>query len=203
MFEEQVYIVDDDWSVRETLRIPLKNAGFGVHTFVSGRQFLKDPEPKSGCLILDVRLPDMNGLKLQEEIIRRQENLKIVVITAHADIATALAAMKGGAVDFLEKPYSNQKLLASVRHALGAAIDTRCDQIEARKALEKLALLTLREQEVLKKIGSGCSNKIVAYELGISPRTVECHRTRIMQKLNASGLRDLMRITYAANKTAA
>lgn len=200
--EHKVFIVDDDPSVRDTMRMMLEHAGFDVHAFSTAQDFLDDAEPKIGCAILDIRLPDMNGLELQEELARDHQDLQIVVLTGHADITTVLKAMRAGAIDFLEKPYTGERLVASVRHALRIGLEKRATQSEASKAVEMLSLLTPRERDVLEKIASGRSNKVAAHELGISPRTVECHRASVMQKLRASGLHELVRMVQAAKKAA-
>jgi two-component system response regulator FixJ len=198
MGDENVYIVDDEEEIRESLSILLEVAGFAVQSFPSAEQFLADHNIKRGCVIVDVRMPDMTGLELQEELIRRHMALPVIVMTGHGDVPIAVQAMKAGATDFLEKPFEHELILASVRRALEAGTRAINGEVEKKDARDKLAALTAREREVLDKLVLGCSNKVAAYELGISPRTVEVHRARIMEKLDASGLSDIVRIALAA-----
>ncbi len=201
MAEEQcVFVVDDDADVRDSLRVLLEASGFTVRVFTSAIHFLADSGPKNGCLIADIRMPDMSGLELQEEIVRRQIQLPVIVMTGHGDVPLAVRAMKAGAVDFLEKPFDDNLMLASVRRGLeaGSRAAGRAAEVEAAKNL--LAALTPREHNVLDKLVKGRSNKIAAYELGISPRTVEIHRAHIMDKMNASSLSDLVRTVLAVGQ---
>ena len=193
-------MVDDDADVRDSLRVLLEASGFTVRVFTSAIHFLADSGPKSGCLIADIRMPDMSGLELQEEIVRRQIQLPVIVMTGHGDVPLAVRAMKAGAVDFLEKPFDDNLMLASVRRGLeaGSRAASRAAEVEAAKNL--LAALTPREHSVLDKLVKGRSNKIAAYELGISPRTVEIHRAHIMDKMNASSLSDLVRTVLAVGQ---
>jgi two-component system response regulator FixJ len=191
--EQCVFVVDDDADVRDSLRLLLETSGFTVRTFTSAVHFLADQGPKKGCLIADIRMPDMSGLELQEEIIRRQIELPVIVMTGHGDVPLAVRAMKAGAIDFLEKPFDDKLMLASVHRGLdaGSRASDRAAEVKGAKAL--LASLTPRERSVLDKLVKGRSNKVAAYELGISPRTVEIHRARIMDKMDASSLSDLVR----------
>jgi two-component system response regulator FixJ len=201
MTEERcVFVVDDDADVRDSLRLLLEASGFSVQVFTSAIHFLADSSPKTGCLIADIRMPDMSGLELQEEIVRRNIQLPVIVMTGHGDVPLAVRAMKAGAVDFLEKPFDANLMLASVRRGLeaGSQASSRAAEIEAAKNL--LAVLTPREHSVLDKLVKGRSNKVAAYELGISPRTVEIHRAHIMDKMNASSLSDLVRTVLAVGQ---
>lgn len=200
MIEEQhVFIVDDDAEIRDSLRILLESAGLRSHSYASAREFLADGMTKVGCVVADVRMPDMSGLELQEEIVRRDEQLPVIIITAHADVPLAVRAMKAGAIDFIEKPFDDRQLISSIRHAFEVGTRTRSRSAEARDARNKLSLLTSRERSVLNILVKGRSNKVAAYELGISPRTVEIHRAHIMNKLHASSLSDLVRIVLVAD----
>ncbi|HKX35937.1 MAG TPA: response regulator [Rhizorhapis sp.] len=196
--DPQVFIVDDDPGVRNSLRILLEAADFNALSFASARQFLDGEDARHGCLITDVRMPDMNGVELLEEIIRRQMNLAVIIMTGHGDVPMAVRAMNAGAVDFLEKPFDAEVLLASVQRALliGSQAHSRDAQTKAAKDL--LALLTPRERNVLDKLVKGRSNKVTALKLGISPRTVESHRAKIMDKMQVSSLSDLVRVVVAA-----
>ena len=145
-------------------------------------------------------MPDMSGLELQEEVARRHLDLPVIIMTGHGDVPLAVRAMKAGAVDFLEKPFDDEKMLGSVRRALEIGSKARSRKAEAKAAKNLLASLTPRERGVLDKLVQGRSNKVVAYELGISPRTVEIHRAHIMGKMDASSLSDLVRVVLAAEQ---
>jgi two-component system response regulator FixJ len=195
---QQVFIVDDDADVRDSLRALLEAADFKVRSFSSAKQFLDDDTARRGCLIADIRMPDMSGLELQQEILRRQMELAVIVMTGHGDVPLAVRAMKAGAIDFLEKPFDDEAMLASVRRALVAGSRARSRGAETRAAKDLLALLTPRECSVLDRLVQGRPNKIIAHELGISPRTVEIHRAHIMGKMVARSLSDLVRVVMAA-----
>jgi two-component system response regulator FixJ len=190
--------VDDDADIRDSMRMLLEVAGFKVRSFTSAKHFLADDHPKHGCLIADIRMPDMSGLELQEEVTRRHIDLPVIIITGHGDVPLAVQAMKSGAIDFLEKPFSDDMILASVRRALEVGSRARGRAAETKAAKDLLSALTPRERGVLDKLVQGRSNKVVAYELGISPRTVEIHRAHIMNKMEASSLSDLVRLVLAA-----
>jgi two-component system response regulator FixJ len=196
--EQLVFVVDDDGDVRDSLQVLLEAADFKVRSFGSAKAFLEDEDARHGCLIADIRMPDMSGLELQEEIIRRKMELAVIVMTGHGDVPLAVRAMKAGAIDFLEKPFDDETMLASVRRALVAGSQARSRSAETRAARELLATLTPRERSVLDKLVQGRSNKITAHELGISPRTVEIHRAHIMDKMEASSLSDLVRVVLMA-----
>ena len=198
MSDDYVYVVDDDADIRDSMRLLLEVAGFKVRCFTSARHFLADDHPKHGCLIADVRMPDMSGLDLQVEVTRRHIGLPVIIITGHGDVPLAVQAMKAGAIDFLEKPFDDDLMLASVRRAMEVGSQVRSRSAESQAAKELLSSLTPRERSVLDKLVQGRSNKIVAHELGISPRTVEIHRAHIMTKMEASSLSDLVRLVLAA-----
>ena len=197
MPEQVVYIVDDDDAVRRALGFALQADGFRVESFGSARVFLDGDLPRRGCLITDVRMPDMDGLELQREVSNRRLPVSVIVITGHGDIPVAVKAMMAGAVDFLEKPFEYEILAECVRRALelntakGSVLD------QANRAKEILESLTEREKSVLDILVQGEPSKIVAHELGISIRTVEVHRANIMRKARARSLSDLVRITMA------
>jgi two-component system response regulator FixJ len=198
--EQQVFVVDDDAGVRDSLRLLLISAGFKVTCYSAATLFLADSTPKLGCLVADIRMPDMTGLELQDELSRRGETLPVIIITGHGDVPLAVRALKSGAVDFIEKPFDDEQLLAGIRRALEIGSRDRIRLAERRGAQEMLELLTPRERAILDKLVTGRSNKVAAYELGISPRTVEIHRARIMDKLKAANLSDLVRIALAAEQ---
>src|SRR5215469_42249 len=200
MSDEYVFVVDDDDDIRDSMRLLLEVAGFKVRNYTSARQFLDDDSPKNGCLIADIRMPDMIGLELQEEVAKRHLDLPVIIMTGHGDVPLAVRAMKAGAVDFLEKPFDDEKMLSSVRRALELGSRARSRNAEAVAAKNLLASLTPRERGVLDKLVQGRSNKVVAYELGISPRTVEIHRAHIMGKMDATSLSDLVRVVLAAEQ---
>jgi len=201
MNDENVFVVDDDADIRDSMQLLLEVAGFRVRNYTSARQFLDDDSPKQGCLVADIRMPDMSGLELQEEVAKRHLDLPVIIMTGHGDVPLAVRAMKAGAIDFLEKPFDDERMLSSVRRALEIGSRARSRNAEAIVAKNLLASLTPRERGVLDKLVQGRSNKVVAYELGISPRTVEIHRAHIMGKMEASSLSDLVRVVLAAEQT--
>jgi two-component system, LuxR family, response regulator FixJ len=191
---ESVFIVDDDPDIRDSLKMLLESAGYAAEAYESAASFLASNAPNTvGCLIVDVHMPEMNGMALQKELSTRRSLLHVIVMTGHGDIPIAVDAMKAGAVDFLEKPFEETVLLDSVRRALDRAASAGGQAIEARDAAARLALLTERERQVLELIVAGKANKVIAHELSISPRTVEIHRARVMEKMDAGNLADLVR----------
>ncbi|MGZ5853880.1 MAG: response regulator FixJ [Xanthobacteraceae bacterium] len=194
-----VVIVDDDAAVRDSMRSLMESAGYLVKDYPSARAFLKEPVPPGGCLVTDIRMPEMDGLELQEEIAKRGIDLPVVIMTGHGDVPLAVRAMKAGAMDFVEKPFDDEAMLASVQRALLVGHQERARLAEAKAAQELIALLTPRERNVLEKLVAGRSNKVAAYELGISPRTIEIHRANIMDKMHARSLSEVVRIALAAD----
>ncbi|HVV65958.1 MAG TPA: response regulator FixJ [Rhizomicrobium sp.] len=197
--EPVIFIVDDDESVRDSLSGLLEASGFRTEVFPSAKAFLAAGAlAKTGCLIADIRMPDMDGLELQTELKRQGSALPVIVMTGHGDVPLAVRAMKAGAIDFLEKPYDAAGLLQSVRYALqspqGAAPTPGGPSAEVR---DKLQTLTPREREVLDLVVAGTLNKVIAHKLSISPRTVEIHRARVMQKMGARNLPELIRMFVA------
>ena len=198
-----VVVVDDDAAVRDSMRALLESAGYEVKDYASAKTFLKDPVPAGGCLVTDIRMPEMDGLELQEEITKRGMDIPVVIMTGHGDVPLAVRAMKAGALDFVEKPFDDEGMLASVQRALLIGHQERARQAEAKAAQELIALLTPRERNVLEKLVAGRSNKVAAYELGISPRTIEIHRANIMDKMHARSLSEVVRIALAADHSRA
>lgn len=197
---QHVFIVDDDPPVRESLRVLLEASDYSVKTYGSARYFLAELENAQGCLITDIRMPEMTGLDLQEELNRRGVTMPVIMITGHGDVGLAVRAMKAGAMDFIEKPFDDQLLLTSLKRAFEIGRRARDRASEVRSAREVLARLTPRELDVLNLLVKGHPNKIAAFELGISPRTIEIHRSNIMDKTNAQSLSDLVRISIMANE---
>ena len=195
-----IFIVDDDEAVRDSLGVLLESAGYrtlSIHE--SSRGFLATATPQPGdCLLLDVRMPDMDGLELQAELRSRGVRLPVIIMTGHGDVPIAVRAMKAGAVDFIEKPFSDEVLLASVRRALELGARAKNESEEADDTRMRLETLTAREREVLEGVVAGRPNKVIAYDLGISPRTVEIHRARVMDKMDARSLSALVRMALAA-----
>ena len=193
-----VHIVDDDEAVRESLRFLLELEGMEVRTYESATSFLDAPTSASGCVLTDFRMPLMDGLQLQEALSARGALLPVVVMTGHGDVPMAVRAMTAGAVDFLEKPFEDTQLLDAVNRALDA--NRRALQADAShaEAAQRIALLTLREHEVLNLLADGKSSKEIAKILGTSPRTIDVHRARVFQKLQASTLPELVRLVLAA-----
>jgi len=197
--DRYVYIVDDDAAVRDSLAVLLEACGHHVRSFGLAREFLDAaPALPPGCLIVDIRMPEMDGLELQRRLAERSLNFPTIVITGHGDVPLAVRAMKAGALDFIEKPFSTPTILASVATAL-AEIDTEETRNPAgAAAAAKLELLTAREREVLEGLLAGLPNKSIAYDLAISPRTVEIHRARVMDKMGARSLSELIRLALSA-----
>jgi two-component system response regulator FixJ len=199
MANEIVYVVDDDAGARDSLCALLESAGVAAEAHESARAFLNAYQPgRHGCLIADIRMPDMDGLELQEELNRRSAGLPVIVVTGHADVPLAVRAMKAGAVDLIEKPYDDELLLASVRRALAQAQGAREQVVAVVAAKTRIATLSARERQVLELLVAGQPNKIIAFELDISPRTVEIHRAHVMEKMEAKSLSDLVRAAIAA-----
>jgi two-component system response regulator FixJ len=199
MADETVFVVDDDADVRDSLCALLESAGVAAEAHESARAFLDAYQSgRPGCLIADIRMPDMDGLELQEELNRRNAGLPVIVVTGHADVPLAVRAMKAGAVDLIEKPFDDALLLASVKRALAQAHGAREQAAAADVAKARIASLSARERQVLELLVAGQPNKIIAYELDISPRTVEIHRAHVMEKMEAKSLSDLVRAAIAA-----
>lgn len=195
-----VIIVDDDEAIRDSLSVLLETRGFAVKAFASGPELLSAYEPSwRGCVVLDVRMPVMDGLDVLKELMQRRCRMPVIIMTAHGDVPLAVRAMKAGAVDFLEKPIEPESLLSAVHAALKHGPNQpKLAGDESVAAFEqRYRQLTTREREVLTCLVRGQSNKVIAYELDISPRTVEMHRARVMQKMEAESLSQLVRMALA------
>jgi two-component system, LuxR family, response regulator FixJ len=192
----RVVLIDDDEAVLDSLRVLLESEGFEVEAFGRASTFLRrcEGEPP-GCLITDVRMPDMDGLELLQALSRRGPLPPVIVITGHGEVPMAVKAMKLGARDFLEKPFNTAELTTSIRNCLSAPVPAGADDGVVNQRLETL---TPREREVLEQLVIGRSNKAIARKLGISPRTVEIHRARVMEKMRADNLSRLVRMAFAA-----
>jgi len=199
--EPTVFVVDDDRAMRESLTWLLDSVGLRVRSYATAADFLAEHDPaQPGCLVLDVRMPGMSGLDLQAELARRGVELPTIVITGHAEVSMAVRAVKAGAIDFIEKPFSDQLLLDRVRQALEIDLEVREVRRRREDALRRLATLTAREREVLNLVVAGKQNKEIASELGVSPKTVEVHRAHVMSKMCVDSLAELIRITLLAGE---
>jgi len=189
-----IYVVDDDPSVRDSTELMLKSLGFNVKTFGSAQDFLKvDLREDLGCLVLDVRMPGMSGLDLQEKLVSARTPLPVIFITGHGTVPMSVRAMKAGAVDFLQKPFEEQDLLDAINRAVDRQRERKSKMDEARRIQVRFKTLTTRECEVFSLLVTGMANKEMAYELGTSERTIKSHRARIMKKMNAESLAELVR----------
>lgn len=193
--EQTVFVVDDDAAVRDSLSWLIKSVGLKVETFGSAQEFLAAVDKKkAGVVVLDVRMPGMSGLELQEKLGAEKILLPVIIITGHGDVPMAVRAVKSGAFDFIEKPFNDQVLLDRIQQALKRDVETRKVEGHRSEVSTKLALLTPREREVLDLVVAGNPNKVIAAQLGISCRTVEIHRGRVMEKMEANSLSDLVRL---------
>ncbi len=195
-----VFVVDDDESVRTALKRLLKSAGHKVITFSSAEEFFDHDHrfDVSGCLVLDIRMPGLSGLELQDQMAAAGINIPIIFITGHGNVPASVRAMKAGAVDFLEKPFDDLALLDAIHRAI--AKDTRAKQAQAkiREINQRVASLTPREQEVFTLVVTGMLNKQIAFELGITESTIKVHRAQVMQKMSAESFADLVRLAEKA-----
>ena len=190
-----VFIVDDDAAVRSSLRLLIKSVGLVPTALESGHEFLDKYDPaQPGCLVLDVRMPQMSGLELQEQLNRLGAVIPVIFITGHGDVSMAVEAMQAGALDFIQKPFSDEDLLTRIHQALAKDAKTRASLSELAAIRERLASLTPREREVMDLVVSGKANKVIAGDLDLSQRTVEIHRARVMEKMDASSLAHLVRM---------
>jgi two-component system response regulator FixJ len=199
-----VHVVDDDAAVRESLALLLESAGFSVRAYDSAAAFLgAASDLTAGCVLTDVQMPDLNGLELQRRMSELDIRLPVIVMTGHADVPIAVEALKAGAVDFLEKPFEEQHLLAAVANAIAISLLAQDEAVAVAEIAARIATLTPRERQVLDHLVAGQPNKTIAYDLGSSPRTVEVHRARVMEKMGARSLPELVRMTIAAERASA
>ncbi len=194
-----VFVVDDDQAMRSSLKWLIESVGLKVEVYATAGEFMLNYYPgRSGCLLLDVRMPGMSGLELQEHLVRRQIHIPVIIITGHGDVPMAVRAMKAGAVDFIEKPFNDELLLESIRKALAADEKQRGLQSQRASIASRLAHLTPREHEVMEMVTEGRSNKEIALDLSVSAKTVEAHRARVMEKMEAASLAELVRMVIAS-----
>jgi two-component system response regulator FixJ len=197
--EPVIYVIDDDEAVRQSLDFLLRTAGFTVRTFESAKAFLEImPQLRSGCIITDVRMPNISGIDLLRRVRELGVDIPVIMITGHGDISLAVEAMKIGAADFLEKPFDDDQLLAALRSTLSRDAGKAERKAELAEIHDKLATLSNRERQVLEGLVAGSANKTIAFDLGISPRTVEIYRANLMTKMAAKSLSDLVRMAMMA-----
>ncbi|MBS0416067.1 MAG: response regulator transcription factor [Proteobacteria bacterium] len=190
-----IFIVDDDDAVRNSIRLLMKSLGLATRPLSTAQEFLSTYDPQQpGCLILDVRMPGMSGLELQQQLNMRGAIIPVIFITGHGDVPMAVEAMQQGAFDFLQKPFRDQDLIERVQRALAKDQSNRAELSEQAKVRERFESLTPREREVLALVTSGKPNKVMAADLNVSQRTVEIHRARVMEKMHASSLAQLVRM---------
>ncbi len=198
--EPTVFIVDDDDEVRDSLEDLVDSVGLKAEIFASAQEFLAAYDPlRAGCLVLDIRMPGMSGLELQEKLGEQQAVLPIIFITGHGDVPMAVEAMRRGAVDFIQKPFRDQDLLDRINSALAQGVGRREDMEEQRAIEERINSLTRRERQVMEMVVEGKANKVIAIDLGLSQRTVEVHRANVMEKMRAKTLADLVRMVPRAS----
>jgi two-component system, LuxR family, response regulator FixJ len=194
-----VHLVDDDEAIRRSAGFMLKTAGVHVRTYESGVELLKNaPNLEPGCILLDIRMPGMDGLEVQEALKARGVALPVIIMTGHGDVSLAVQAMKAGAVDFIEKPFEKAVLLSAIEQGVERLKRSHAGRERADEAAVRLQALTPREREVLDGLANGLPNKTIAYDLGISPRTVEIHRANVMTKLQVRSLSEALRLAFAA-----
>ncbi len=193
-----VYIVDDDQAIRHAMELLMRSVGLDYEIFHSGDDFLSNhSNDRAGCLVLDIRMPGLGGLELQEKLNESGSTLPVIFITGHGDVPMAVEAMQKGAVDFIQKPFRDQELLDRIGEALKTDQERRSAREEKAEVLTRIEKLTNRERQVLDLVVTGKPNKVIAYELGVSQRTVEIHRARVMEKMQAKSLADLVRMHLA------
>lgn len=199
MSSQVVHVIDDDSDVRQSLAFLLSTAGLAVRVHDSATSFLQAlPEIHDGCVVTDIRMPGMDGLQLQKRLAELKPRLPVIVMTGHGDVPLAVQAMKAGAVDFIEKPFDDEALLASIRTALARHARDSLQEARIAAIRARLAILSEREREVLQGLVDGKANKAIAYDLGISARTVEVYRANVMTKMQADSLSGLVRMVLAA-----
>ena len=197
---KKIYLVDDDEAIRHSASFMLRHAGYTVKTFEDGPHFLENVEAgQTGCILLDIRMPGMDGLAVQAELGARGIHMPVIILTGHGDVAVAVAAMKAGAIEFLEKPYEKKALLAAIDTAFERLSTQSGDARMKAEAAASIATLTAREKDVLHYLVDGMTNKAIAEALSISPRTVEIHRANLMEKLGAESLSAALRLAFLAD----
>ena len=196
-----VHLVDDDEAIRRSIGFMLKTSGYHLRSYESGVELLKGaPNLEPGCILLDIRMPGMDGLEVQAALKDKGVSLPVILMTGHGDVSLAVQAMKAGSVDFIEKPFEKAVLLSAIEHGVERLKRSAANQDRADEAAVRLQALTPREREVLDGLAKGLPNKTIAYDLGISPRTVEIHRANVMSKLGVRSLSEALRIAFAAQE---
>ncbi|SFR57979.1 two component transcriptional regulator, LuxR family [Marinobacter gudaonensis] len=196
--QQTVFVVEDDEAVRDSLELLLKSDGKPVKTYESATAFLKDYSDKmAGCIVLDIRMPGMDGMELQKKLNEKHSILPIIFVTGHGDVPMAVDAMKEGAVDFIQKPYREEALLEKIEAALKQDLDQRKSLDEKQEIIRRIKSLTPREHEIMDRMIAGQANKVIAIELEISQRTVEIHRSRVMHKMGTHSLAHLVRMVLS------
>ena len=196
--QQTVYVVEDDEAVRDSLELLLKPDGKPVKTYESATAFLKDYSDKmAGCIVLDIRMPGMDGMELQKKLNEKHSILPIIFVTGHGDVPMAVDAMKEGAVDFIQKPYREEALLEKIEAALKQDLEQRKSLDEKQEIIRRIKSLTPREHEIMDRMIAGQANKVIAIELEISQRTVEIHRSRVMHKMGTHSLAHLVRMVLS------
>lgn len=199
--ERLIHLVDDDEAIRRSAGFMLKTSGFRVETYESGVELLKDAAKlEPGCILLDIRMPGMDGLEVQQALKDKGVTLPVIIMTGHGDVSLAVQAMKAGAIDFIEKPFEKALLMSAVEQAFDRLSRAETQRDRAEDAAVRLQSLTPREREVLDGLARGLPNKTIAYDLGISARTVEIHRANLMTKLEVRSLSEALRIAFAAEE---
>ena len=190
-----VYVVDDDEAILDSLRLLLKSADLECKTYLNATDFLTDVDPtRRACLVADIRMPGMSGLELQEELNRRGQQLLTIFITGHGDVPMAVRAMKAGALDFIQKPFQDEDLIKRIHVALSMDMKRLEKRRSTLEVMQRFETLTPRESEVMRKVVEGCANKVIAFDLEVSQRTVELHRARVMHKMGVRSLAELVRM---------
>ena len=201
LFQAVIHVIDDDAAVRDALTFLFEAAGFAVRSYDSAAAFLERAAAHgAGCVLTDVRMPDLDGLGLLRRLTELGVAMPVIVMTGHADVPLAVQALKQGAFDFIEKPFDDERLLAAVRDALEAGRQRHHRTAGLEAITTRLTSLTRREREVLDRMVAGSPNKTIAYDLGTSPRTIEVHRARVMEKMQARSLAELVRMVIAAER---
>lgn len=194
-----VFVIDDEASVRDALALFLESEGLSVKTYDSARSFLGEYQSNfQGCMIVDIRMPGMSGLELQQTLNEQGVDLPVIFLTGHGDVPMSAKAFKAGAMDFIEKPFSDEDLLASIRDAIAKDRALRQLRLQGRRIVKRYSQLTPREKQVMQGVVAGKPNKVIARELGVSPRTIDIHRSRVILKMGAQTLPDLVTMAAAA-----
>jgi two-component system response regulator FixJ len=191
-----VYVVDDDEAILDSTGLLLKSAGLNCRTYTNATKFLEDFDvSQHGCLLADIRMPGMSGLELQDELNRKGVRIPTIFITGHGDVPMAVRAMKSGALDFIQKPFRDEDLLKRINDALNMDLERLNERRSSVEVIQRFETLTPRETEVMRKVVEGCANKVIAFDLGVSQRTVELHRARVMHKMGVRSLAELVRMS--------